>query len=600
MKMNSWEKLRKKLSWRQGQAKNIQVPAEVAGPRGKTTGTIQVSEPLYATLFEKSADAMLLIEGQRFVDCNQATLDMLGYDCKTQVFNLHPSVLSPEYQDDGRLSSEKADEMIAIAFERGSHRFEWLHKRRNGEVFPVEVLLTVITDGKSQLLHVVWRDISKRKANEAEIKFRAYYDSITELPNRLFLLERLQDSMGRNRRRHHFHALLFMDIDRFKIINDTLGHGLGDKVLIEVANRLRRNIRKDDVAARFGGDEFVVFLPDLSYDERIAHEHAKALAEKLQQQFLEPLKLEDQQLYVTLSIGINVFPSNEIDTEKIIKHADTAMYSAKEAGRNRTSTYLTQMHEKILRRLTLEKDLRAALAAKEIMVYYQPQVDRDFNIVGFEALVRWQHDELGFIPPDEFISIAEETGLIYPLGKFVLQQAIENLLELEKNQGLTLSVSVNISPRELQSPDWVNSVGQCLERYALRQGFLTLETTEGIMIDNFNDTCKKLRQLQSLGILNSLDDFGTGYSSLSYLKRLPLDELKIDKSFIADIVTDKDDAKLVQVIIDIAHQFGMKTVAEGVENQEQVDLLMQAGCDYFQGYFFAKPQPFSELNMLFS
>ncbi len=558
--------------------------------------SLKDSEKRYRTLFYQTADALLIIEGNRFVDCNQATLDMLGYRHRDELLNTHPSVLSPEFQPDGQPSAVKADQMIALAFEKGSHRFEWDHMRRDGEVFPVEVLLTAIPYGEGRLLHVVWRDITERRNAESEIRYQAYYDSLTGLPNRKLLLDRLEQSLIISRRHGHFDGLLFLDLDRFKTINDSLGHSVGDQLLVEVAGRISSAIWDEDTAARFGGDEFVILLKHLGTDKQSASLAARKVARRIQSSFEKSFPIQGNALHITCSIGISVFPFLDESADDIIKYADTAMFTAKESGRNQVAFYLSRMHEKVLNRLMLEKDLRNAVAEQQLEVYYQPQVDRGGQVVAVEALLRWQHPELGFINPEEFIAIAEDTGLIFDIGDFVLHRAVSDVLALCKGAQRRLKLSVNISPHQFRRDDFVSKIKSLMENYRLDTHFLTLELTEGIAIDNLADTISKFEQLRHVGVRLSLDDFGTGYSSLVYLKRLPIDELKIDKSFVFDIEDDPQDALLVQTILRIASQFGLQTVAEGVETAEQRTFLENGGCGIYQGYYFSRPLPLEQLG----
>ena len=554
------------------------------------------SEKRYKMLFDKTADALLIIEGSRFIDCNQATLDMLGYRHKEELFNAHPSVLSPEFQPDGQPSAVKAEQMIALAFEKGSHRFEWDHIRRNGEIFPVEVLLTAIPYGDSQLLHVVWRDITDRRSAESEIRYQAYYDSLTGLPNRKLLLDRLDQSLITSRRHGYFDVLLFLDLDRFKTINDSLGHSVGDQLLVEVAGRITASIWDEDTASRFGGDEFVILLKHLGTDKAVASLAARKVAMRIQASFERPFQVGDNELHITCCIGISVFPFLDESADDVIKYADTAMFSAKESGRNQIAFYLSKMHEKVLNRLMLEKDLRNAISEQQLDVYYQPQVNRNGDVVAVEALLRWQHPELGFINPEEFIAIAEDTGLIFDIGDFVLHRSINDMLALNRELGCYLKLSVNISPRQFRREDFVSKIKSLMGNFQLETHFLTLEVTEGIAIDNLADTIDKFEKLRHAGVRLSLDDFGTGYSSLVYLKRLPIDELKIDKSFVFDIEDDPQDALLVQTILRIARQFGLETVAEGVETSEQRVFLEHEGCSIYQGYYFSRPLPLGQLR----
>ncbi|MCW9012200.1 MAG: EAL domain-containing protein [Gammaproteobacteria bacterium] len=558
--------------------------------------SLDESKKRYRTLFDKTADALLLIEGDKFIDCNQAALDMLGYNSKKELLDTHPSILSPEFQPDGQSSKTKANQMIEAAYKKGSHRFEWNHVRKNGEVFPVEVLLTSIPYGASQLLHVVWRDISDRKQAEQEIRYRAYYDSLTKLPNRQLLLDRLKQAIVTSRRRQDYNALLFLDLDRFKTINDSLGHSVGDLLLIETANRILSCIREEDTAARFGGDEYVIMLKHLGNEQEHASLHAKRIAEKIQKSFRRAFQLKDHELHITSSIGISIFPIENESMEDVIKHADTAMYSAKESGRNKIAFYLSEMHDTVLKRLTLEKDLRQTVKNKQLEVYYQPQINNDRKVIGVEALIRWQHPELGFINPEEFISIAEDTGIIFDIGNFVLRQAVTDMLSLQADHCMPDHISINISPHQFRHPDFVGQIKKIIQQFHLEHHVLTLEVTEGVIIDNLSETIDKFEQLRGLGARLSLDDFGTGYSSLSYLKRLPLDELKIDKSFVFDVMKDPHDAQLVETIINIAHQFGLDTVAEGVENEEQLQFLKHKSCKIYQGYYYSRPLPLEQLK----
>ncbi len=558
--------------------------------------SLEESEKRYKTLFYQTADALLIIEGDRFVDCNQATLDMLGYRHKEELLNTHPSALSPALQPDGQSSDIKADQILALAFEKGSHRFEWHHVRKSGEVFPVEVLLTAIPYGNEQLLHVVWRDITERKNAESEIRYQAYYDSLTGLPNRKLLLDRLEQSLITSRRHGYFDGLLFLDLDRFKTINDSLGHSIGDQLLVEIAGRIRAAIWEEDTASRFGGDEFVILLKHLGTDKQLASLTARKVATRIQASFERPVQIQGNALHITCSIGISVFPFLDESADDIIKYADTAMFSAKESGRNQIAFYLSEMHDKVQNRLMLEKDLRNAVAEEQLDVYYQPQIDRHGGVVAVEALLRWRHPELGFINPEEFIAIAEDTGLIFDIGNFVLNRAVSDVLALGREVGCHLKLSVNISPHQFRREDFVSKIKSLMENFALETHFLTLEVTEGIAIDNLAEAIDKFEQLRHVGVRLSLDDFGTGYSSLVYLKRLPIDQLKIDKSFVFDIEDDPQDALLVQTILRIASQFGLETVAEGVETGEQRAFLENGGCCIYQGYYFSRPLPLEQLR----
>lgn len=550
----------------------------------------------YQTLFDKSADALMLHNGNGIVDCNQATLDMFGYRDRTELYKLHPSSISPEYQPDGERSSIKADLMVEKALRDGSYSFEWQHQRKNGETFPAEVILTMIPSRDEQLVHAVVRDITKRKEAEEEIRFRAYYDSLTKLPNRQLLLDRLEQAIMTSQRSGDYNAILFIDLDRFKSINDSLGHNTGDLLLIDTAARIKHCIREIDTAARFGGDEYVVLLKHIGSEQDEASFNAKRIAENINQSFQQPFILNQQEIHITCSIGISLFPIADDSVEDIIKHADTAMYSAKESGRNKIAFYLSEMHEAVLKRLALEKDLRTAVRNNQLSVHYQPQVDQQNRVISVEALARWKHPEHGFINPETFIEIAEEAGMINELGQFILEQAINDMLSLQQDNCMPAQLSVNISPHQFRHSEFINMIKSTLGLHQLEPHFLTLEVTESVIINNLNETISKFDELRQLDIRMSLDDFGTGYSSLSHLKRLPLDELKIDKSFVFDLLKDPHDALLVQTIINIASEFGLDTVAEGVEDEAQLAFLQGKGCKYYQGYYFSRPLPLAQLK----
>ncbi len=554
------------------------------------------SKRRYKTLFDKSADAILLIEGNSFVDCNQAALDMLGYGSKEELCLAHPSNFSPRRQPDGQLSREKANKAIQAAFKKGSNRFEWMHIRKNGDTFPVEALLTAIPYKDTQWLHVVLRDISSRKKAEEENEFKAFYDSLTNLPNRRLLFDRLDQALVDARRYHYFNALLYLDVDRFKSINDTLGHSVGDALLVALAKRLQDCLTHDDTASRFSGDEFVILLRHIGETRELASFQAEKTCSKILKALSAPIIIDKHEFNVTASIGIAVFPNEEDSADDIVKHADTAMCSAKEQGRSHIAFFLSDMHEKVMYRLNIERDLRKAVKEYQLEVYYQPQLNLNAEVVAVEALVRWKRGDQGFMNPEEFIPIAEESGIIFDLGDFVLRQSIDDIVNLNSELNLRVGLAVNISQKQFDKDGFLGDIQYLIENYQLDRNMLTLEVTEGLAINDLNATVERFEQLRHLGVRLSLDDFGTGYSSLSHLKRLPLDELKIDKSFVFDICKDPQDALLVQTIVSIAHQFGLTAVAEGVEGEKELAFLEAQNCDLIQGYYYSRAIPFSELK----
>lgn len=552
-----------------------------------------MSRKLYHDLFYRTADALMVLKNGQFSEGNPACLALFGCQDLSEFLGVHPSELSPAKQEDGTPSKEKADKMIQMAFERGSHRFEWLHQTRKGKVFPAEVLLTVIGDEESPSICAIVRDISERKKADKEIRFQAHYDSLTGLPNRRLMLDRISQALESSQRHDYFNALLFVDLDHFKFINDSLGHSVGDDLLIQIADILQHNIRHEDTAARFGGDEFVILFKHLGSDRDAAALKAERLAENLQQKISRSYNVNDHSIHVTSSIGIYLFPNNEDTLDDIIKQADTAMYSAKDSGRNQIAFFQSAMQDAVVKRLTLEKDLRLAVENNAIEVYFQPQISSDRRIIGVEALARWQHPEHGFIPPDDFISIAEDSGIIHALGDLIMKQSVEQILALPNRPN---HLSINISPYQFRHPEFQASIAAFIERYQLPENFLVLEITEGVIIRDLEDAVERITQLRKLGVRVSLDDFGTGYSSLSYLKRMPIDELKIDRSFIIDIEVDPQNAILVETIIKIAQQFKLHTVAEGVETEAQQALLRKQECLCYQGYLYSRPIPVNELQ----
>lgn len=560
------------------------------------------SEDKYRTLFEKTPEATLIIDGNNFVDCNDATVKMLRYSTKEELLMTHPSELSPPKQPDGRESWEKAEEMMKLAFSYGSHRFEWDHKRADGEVFPVEVLLTSIPIGDRQVLYTVWRDITDRKKDEETIRRQAFYDSLTGLPNRVLLHDRLQQAVIHANRFKTHGAVFFMDLDQFKKINDSLGHSVGDSLLIEVANRITSCLRESDTAARLGGDEFVVLLPDLPADEN-SYNYAEKVAEKIKNAINQTFNIEQYEIKISTSIGISLFAGKNEQIDDILRHADTAMYRAKDDGRNSIRFFLPSMQAEVVKRLNMEKELVDAFENGELELYYQPQYSLHHDLYGVEALLRWQHNTRGFIPPLQFISIAEEIGLIVPMSHWILKKAMQDMQEImhSNKRGLnkTMRLSINLSPLQFLQDDFILSIRKALDETRFPAHLLTLEITENVIINNVDDTVAKCYQLKEMGIHISLDDFGTGYSSLSYLKKLPINELKIDRSFIRDIETDSNDSILVESIISLAHHFNLALVAEGVETLEQLNFLMNHDCDAYQGYYFSKPVTICDLADLF-
>jgi diguanylate cyclase (GGDEF)-like protein len=432
---------------------------------------------------------------------------------------------------------------------------------------------------------------SLREAN-AELQHLVLHDTLTKLPNRLLLEDRVQQAAQECRRGGGNCAVLFVDLDRFKTLNDSLGHFAGDTVLRTVAERLRATVRLEDTVARMGGDEFVVLLKHVA---RV--EDAGDVGRKIIEALARPILLEEHELRIGSSIGISVFPDHGDNSTRLIANADAAMYHVKKSGGSDVAFFTAEMSTFFPKRLAMENELRAALEQNQFVLHYQPKVDmRSGAIVGMEALVRWQHPHKGLVAPSEFIALAEETGLIVPLGNWVLQQACVQTREWQRRGIADMTVAVNISGVQFQQRDLVKTVARALEYSGLAARYLELEITESVVMQNAPEAIVMLAELHRMGVALSIDDFGTGYSSLNYLKRFPIDKLKIDQSFIRDVSINGDDAAIVQAIIAMAHGLRLRVVAEGVENEGQLDFLRALGNDEYQGYLYSKPLPAREVE----
>jgi diguanylate cyclase (GGDEF)-like protein/PAS domain S-box-containing protein len=428
------------------------------------------------------------------------------------------------------------------------------------------------------------RDITRRKAAEGRIEYLAHHDFLTDLPNRALMRDRLDIALSQALRWHHTVAALFIDLDRFKVVNDTLGHAVADVVLQRVAERLKHCTREGDTVARVGGDEFMVVLPNLA-----SPQGAAAVAQKVLRELEEPMQINGREVFVSGSIGISVFPADTTNGDALIQNADTAMYSAKRLGRNSYQFYTADLNAEMQERLAIEQGLRLAEQRNELHLVYQPKIDLGSRkIIGVEALLRWHSAKLGPISPDRFIPIAEETGLIAPIGEWVLRTACRTIRQW-RDEGIEMPVAVNLSARQFRAPNLADTINGILSEFDVPPEFLEIEITESDVMENAESAIATLGQLKAKGVNISIDDFGTGYSSLSYLKRFPLDTLKIDRSFISNVATDSDDAAIVAAIIALANSLELKVVAEGVETEAQVEFLNRCGCDFAQGYLFSSP-----------
>ena len=503
--------------------------------------------------------------------------------------------------------AESADRLIARVHPEDREAFEvaidlsaeqltpWHHEFRvvlplQGERWRLgDAMPERLPDG-SVLWHGFISDISERKASEEHTHRLAYFDALTGLPNRRMLVDRITHALASAQRTGQFGALMFLDLDHFKHINDARGHSVGDALLQQVAQRLAVMLRGEDTVARLGGDEFVVLISDLGPHADNAARGAMAVAEKVRAELDRPHDIEGVRYSTTGSIGLTLFPRHGTQVDDLLREADTAMYRAKASGRNRTAFFQAEMQAEVEERLAIEQDLKVALQLGQFEVFAQPQVDAAGQACGAELLLRWRHPQRGLVSPLAFIPVAEANGLIVPIGQWVLQQACLTLQRLHA-AGWRQTLSVNVSPRQFRADDFVQQVRQVLADSGAPAHALVFEVTEGLLIDQIDETVARMAELVAMGIRFSIDDFGTGYSSMAYLKRLPLYEIKIDKGFVQDISSDTDDAAIVRAVLSMARHLRLRVVAEGVETQEQADFLVASGCEAMQGYLYARPMP---------
>jgi len=522
---------------------------------------------------------------------NPAAARMLGYD-PAELLDLPIHNTIHHTHSDGTTYEDGSCPMfISIVQGIAQHVDDEVLWRKDGTSFPVDYIsMPIIKDEKIYGAVVTFRDITRRKRIEAQLEHQALFDPLTDLPNRNLLINRMQQVHARCVRRGHLGAVLYLDLDRFKAINDALGHKVGDQLIKQVAARLSSHLRKEDTVAHLSGDEFVILLSEINDDPETAQNQALSYAENIRESLSQPYEIEEQQLHSTPSIGITLFPMGNENAQSILQEADTAMYLAKEQGRNTIHFYIPSMQLAADERLALENDLRKSLDQNEMRLNFQPQVDINGLAKGAEVLLRWHHPKRGLVSPADFIPLAEDTGLIIPIGEWVLYQACQ-LISNWQDEGIEEphTLAVNVSPRQFRLASFVPRVKAILEETGANPACLELELTEGIVVDNVEDTIEKMSTLRELGVRFSLDDFGTGYSSLSYLKRLPLDKLKIDQSFVRDICTDTNDATIVETIISMGRHMDLHVIAEGVETKQELDFLDAKGCHTYQGFYFSRP-----------
>jgi diguanylate cyclase (GGDEF)-like protein/PAS domain S-box-containing protein len=567
--------------------------------RRKSQEALKESEARFRAISNTAADAILLMDSEGKISYwNPAAEKIFGYSSdETLGKDLH-SFLSPKrYHEDASKGFEKfkkTGQGPAIG-----NTLEFSAIKKDGTEFPIEVSTSAIQiNGKWCSVGIV-RDISDRKRSEEQITYIAYHDTITDLPNRHFLKDRLQQALASAKQHKRVVAVLFLDLDNFKRINDTFGHDVGDNLLKSVADRLAKYVRKSDTiaridteeshttVARLGGDEFTLLLTEISNIQS-----ASKVAQRILDLFRHPFIVGNNEMFITTSIGISLYPDDGEDVDTLLKNADRAMYYAKDQGRNNFQFYTESMNIVTIERIAMENSLRKALDRKELQVYYQPQLDiSSGKIIGAEALLRWLHEEKGLLPPSTFIPMAEETGLIVPIGEWVLRTACAQNKAWQDAGFAPIYVTVNISSAQFKQKTFLETVARLLNDTGLEPKYLELELTESILIESTEMAIITLNELKNMGIRLSIDDFGTGYSSLSYLKKFPIDILKIDRSFVRNLSTDPDDRAIINAIIAMAHTLNLKVIAEGVENEQQLAFLHEQGSDGIQGYIFSPPVP---------
>lgn len=545
-----------------------------------------------AISFQTHEAIMVTGEDKKIIRINDAFTRIMGYS-EIEVLGKNPKFLNSGKQDEAFY-----EKFWNAIHGEGKWNGEIWNRRKNGEVFPAWQTVSVVTDNRGGTTHYIsfLSDITEFKLAEKEIEKLAFYDSLTELPNRRLLHERLEQELNNAIRYQRAGVLLFLDLDRFKQINDALGHAVGDKLLIETARRLQSLLRVTDTAVRLGGDEFVILISAQDGIQNDLLEQASVIAEKIINEISSPFLIDGHELYISTSIGITLYTGIDETVELLLKRADTAMYQAKEAGRDTFRFYQQSIQEAADTKLQIERNLRIAISKNELSLHYQPQISNHNKLVGVEALIRWTNPDLGSISPVEFIPIAEESGLIVPIGQWIIEEVCIQINKWEQ-QGIDIPhVAINISAKQFHHVDFVSMLVHTVFENMISPERIILEITESVFLGELEEVIDKMNALKEKGFSFSVDDFGTGYSSLTYLKRLPFDQLKIDQAFVRDMVNQPSDVAIVKAIIIMAKGLGLNLIAEGVETDEHLAYLSNFGCNNYQGYYFSRPLTADKLS----
>ncbi len=552
--------------------------------RKRQEQALRESEQRFRSLVESSVLGLVIASDGRPLFANRTFAEIFGFDSASDIVALEDldSLIAPE--DRPRLRQ------LQDAWSRGEPaptRYEFRGLRRDGAVIWIDTQVQEVIWGGQRAIQSTVADVTLRKDYEHRLQRQANYDDITGLPNRILALDRLRSAVLTAQRHNHKVAVLFLDLDNFKRINDTLGHATGDQLLRMAAERLSNSVRAEDTVARTGGDEFTVILPKLR-----STEHAEPVIAKILETFAPPFLLGPEEAFVTTSIGVTIAPDDGLDPDVLMQNADAAMYRAKEQGRNTFQFFTPELNERALERMRLESHLMYAVSRGELSLHYQPIINlTNGAVVGAEALLRWTNPTLGSVDPERFIPLAEDTGLIVPIGNWVLETACGQLSAWQASGMAPLRLSINISSRQFRGASLGRTLGEVLKRHGIEAADLELEITEGLLMDELPHTQANLRELSSLAVRLSLDDFGTGYSNLRYLRRFKVDTLKVDKTFIGEVTKSGGNATVVEAIIAMAHRLGLQVVGEGIETREQFEFLRRHGCDLAQGFFFSEPLP---------